>query len=100
MQQTDVRIASQDLFSLQLQNQTQHSVGSGMLRSKVDGEVARIDIDAVINIDVLGDGRSNRGGGAVDVAVDVVVVGSSSSGDGCSLGRHEFGELAPGQQGR
>lgn len=67
-------IATQDLLSLQLENQTQHSVSSRMLRSKVDSEVAGGDVDTVVNFDVLSDGGAEWGSGAEHVAVHVVVV--------------------------
>lgn len=86
VQKTNMRITSQNLLTLQLENQTQDSVSSRMLRSKVDGEVARVDVDAVIDLDILGDGRSERGGRSDHISVDVVVV------RGSGLSRHEFGE--------
>lgn len=36
MQQTHVRICSDDLFTIELQNQAQHTVSGGMLRAEID----------------------------------------------------------------
>ena len=87
-----MRITPQNLLTLQLENQTQDSVGSRMLGSKVDGEVARVDVDAVVDLDIRGDGRSERGGRSGQISVDVVVMRGGAAGDGGGLGRHEFGE--------
>lgn len=36
VQQPDVRVGSENLFTIDLEDQTEHSVSCGMLRSKVD----------------------------------------------------------------
>lgn len=106
MQKTDVGIATQDLLTLQFQDQTQHSVSGGMLGSKVDGEMARIDIDTIIDLNIFGDGRSERGGSSHHVPVDVVVVGSGSAAGGDGIGGDELpeggtgGRLPGGVEGR
>lgn len=44
VEQTDVGIGSNDLLAIEFQNQSQHTVGSGMLRTKVDGVVANLAV--------------------------------------------------------
>jgi hypothetical protein len=42
VKQTDMRIDARDDFAVQFKDEPQHTVGSGMLRPKVDGEVTQI----------------------------------------------------------
>jgi hypothetical protein len=42
VKQTDVRIGANDLLAIEFQNQSQHTVGSRMLRTKVDGVVTNL----------------------------------------------------------
>lgn len=84
VQQTDVRIGSDDFFTAELENQSQHTVGGRMLGSEVDSVVSDFAmLDAVIarlfggalGLGVLGLGRE-----AVGVAsqVEVLVRGNDS----------------------
>ena len=42
MQQTDMRIDAGDDFAVEFQHQAQHAVRGRMLRSEIDGEVAKV----------------------------------------------------------
>lgn len=49
VQQTDVRIGSDDFFAAKFENQSQHTVGGGMLGSEVDSVVSDFAmLDAVV----------------------------------------------------
>ncbi len=42
MKQADMRIDARDHFAVELQHQTQHAVRGRMLRSEVDGKIAKV----------------------------------------------------------
>lgn len=84
VQQADVRIGSDDFFTAKFENQSQHTVGGGMLGSKVDSVVSDF---AMLNAVVarllggaLGSGAVGLGREAVGVAgqVEVFVRGENS----------------------
>jgi hypothetical protein len=51
VQQSNVRVGAHNLFSVQLQNQTQHTMGGGMLGSEVDGIMP--DLPGVYTVIIL-----------------------------------------------
>lgn len=48
VQQTDMRVGTDDLFTVQLENQTQHTVGGGVLRAEVDRVVSHLALRQVV----------------------------------------------------
>ena len=66
VQQTDMGIGTNDLLAIQLENQTQHTVGGGMLRTKVDSIVTNLAVFDRILARLLG-GTGDLGAGAVRV---------------------------------
>jgi hypothetical protein len=61
VQQTDVGVGSDDLFTIELENQTQHAVGSGMLRTKVDGIMSNLSVLDGVLARLSGTGFSGLG---------------------------------------
>jgi len=54
VQQTDVGVCADNLFTIELENQTQDTVSGGMLRTEVDGVVADLALVGVL-IGVIGE---------------------------------------------
>ena len=85
VQKTDVGIGSNDFLAIELQNQTQHTVGGGMLRTKVDGVVSNLSVVYRVVARLLG-GTGQLAAQAVGVPrIGEVVV------DGDELGAHGLG---------
>ena len=74
VEQTDVRIGSNDFFTVELENQTQHTVSSGMLRTEVDCVMSNLSVLNRVLARLSGSGSSGLretvgvlGGGEVSV---------------------------------
>jgi hypothetical protein len=61
VEQTDVRVGSDDLFTIELENQTQHTVGSGMLGTEVDSVVSNLSVLNRVLARLSGSGSSGLG---------------------------------------
>lgn len=114
VQQTDVRVGSDNLLATQLENQTQHTVGSRMLRTKVDRVVSDLAVRNRVVARLSGAGGGLLGIDAVRVGglevlanrhepgADVLRGGVSSEtcrrersgGEGCWSKAHALGSLA------
>lgn len=79
VQQADVRIGSDDFFTTELENQSQHTMGGRMLGSEVDSVVSDFAILDAVFERLLG-GTLGLGRGAVGVAgkVEMLVGGNDS----------------------
>lgn len=84
VKQTDVGIGADDLFTIELQNQTQHTVSGRVLRTKVDGVMA----DLAAGSSVLG----FEGGAHISLR-RALLVGQRCEG---RVGRDEAGGLVAG----
>jgi hypothetical protein len=87
VQQTDVRIGSDDLFTIELENQTQHAVSSGMLGTEVDCVVSNLSVLNRVLARLSGTG-SSRLGQAIDILSggEVFVNGHESGANGLDRG--------------
>ena len=87
VEETDVRVGANDLLSIELENQTQHAVGSGMLGTEVDSVVPDpAVVDRVLARLLVRSGL--EGGGAIGVALvlEVIVDGDEASAHGLGSG--------------
>jgi hypothetical protein len=85
VQKTDVGVGTDDFLAIELENQTQHTVGGGMLRTKVDGVVSNLAVVYRVVARLLG-GTGQLGGQTIGVLgmAEVVV-------NGDELGTHGLG---------
>jgi len=74
VQQSHVWVRADNLFSIQLEDKTQHTVGGWVLRSKVDGVVADLPLTGVCG------GRVGCARGGVDGLAEGRVDGDETSG--------------------
>ena len=94
VQQTNVGVGAHDLLSVELQNQTQHTVGSGMLGPEVDCVVADLALAVVLlglldGVGILGlDGTAEvLGGGHHAHALAVLDLSIAAGGGGRQAAR-------------
>lgn len=81
VEETDVRISSDNLLAIELENQTQDTVGGGMLRTKVDRVVTDLAVlDRVLAARLSDDGLF--AGEAVDIlgGVEIIIDGDEPRG--------------------
>ncbi|KAI6770051.1 hypothetical protein HG530_004680 [Fusarium avenaceum] len=86
VQQTDVRIGSDDLFTIELENQTQHAVGSGMLGTEVDCVVSNLSVLNRVLARLSGTGSSGLGQAVGILSGEVFVNGHKSGANGLDRG--------------
>lgn len=87
MQQTDVGVGADNLLAVELENQTQHAVSGGMLRTKVDGVVSDLAVRNRVLARLSG-ATGKLAGQAVGIARigKVLVDGDKSGTDGLGSG--------------
>lgn len=102
VKQTDVRIGSDDLLAIELENQTQHTVSGGMLRTEVDRVVADLAVlDRVLAARLLG-GAWLAAGQTVDVLgrAKVFIDGDEPRGHGLDGSILSKGSCREGARGK
>lgn len=85
VQETDVGISANNLLAVDLKNQTQHTVGSGMLGTKVDGVVSDLAALGRVLVERLFHLAVTAGAGeaiVVGKGAEVIIDGDESGADG------------------
>lgn len=97
VEQTDVRVGTDDLFATELEDESKHTVGGRMLRSEVDSVVSDLAILDRVLARLFGGARNNPGSAIGVAGVRKVIVNGDQPG-AHGLGGGVFSEACRGER--